>query len=259
MQDKVGFITAGATGIGLACAAQLVNRGAAVMICARREDSLREAVAELGPNARYVVCDVAEEASVDQAIAETLREFGRLDYAVNSAGTGLAGPLLDLPVEQFDACVKTNLYGTFHCLRAQARAMRDTSEAGSIVNIGSLAGSVTHPWMSGYCASKAAISMLSKCAADEWGEHNIRVNVVEPGGVDTPMAGLLFATEDSRNEYLDNMPVRRIGEPGDIASMVSFLLSDDASWVTGQVIGVDGGHSLRRGPNLAPLFSSFMD
>jgi len=125
---------------------------------------------------------------------------------------------------------------------------------GSIVNIGSLAGSVTHPGLSGYCASKAAISMLSRCAADELGDKGIRINVVEPGGVQTQMAAMPFETEQGRAEYLENMPISRLGEPEDIASMVGFLLSEEASWITGEVIGVDGGHHLRRGPNLEKMF-----
>ncbi|MGI9287143.1 MAG: SDR family NAD(P)-dependent oxidoreductase [Pseudomonadales bacterium] len=253
---KTAFISAGATGIGLACAQALIDGGAKVVLCARREDTLQEAVAGLGANASYVVCDVADEQSVEQAIAATVERLGGLDYAVNAAGTGVAAPFIDLPTEQFDACIKTNVYGTFYCMRAQAKAMRDGG-GGSIVNIGSLAGTVTHPWMSGYCASKAGINMLSKCAADELGELNIRVNVVEPGGVQTPMAEMLFSTEESSNEYLQNMPLNRIGKPTDISALVAFLLSDEASWITGQVIGADGGHNLRRGPHLEKLFKSF--
>lgn len=253
---KTAFVSAGATGIGLACAQALIDRGAQVMICARREASLQAAVTRLGPRADYVVCDVADEQSVEQAIATTVERFGKLDCAVNAAGTGMAAPFIDLPTDQFDACVKTNIYGTFYCMRAQAKAMRDAG-GGSIVNIGSLAGSVTHPWMSGYCASKAGINMLSKCAADELGELNIRVNVVQPGGVETPMAAMLFSTEQSSNEYLENMPISRLGKPKDISGLVAFLLSEEASWITGQVIGADGGHHLRRGPHLQQLFQSF--
>ena len=253
LEDKSILITAGATGIGFSCARYALERGARVMLCARREDTLQQAVRELGPGADYVVCDVSEEDSVKNAVARTLERFSRLDGAVNSAGTGVVGPFVTLPSDQFDACVKTNFYGTFYCMKAQAAAMIETG-GGSIVNIGSLAGTVTHPWLSGYCASKAAISMLSRCAADELGASGVRVNVVEPGGVQTPMAEMLFATEKSRAEYLENMPISRIGRPEDIAPMVGFLLSDEAGWITGEVIGVDGGHHLRRGPNLEKMF-----
>ena len=253
-EGKVGWVSAGATGIGKGCAAAIVEGGGEVVICARREDTLAAAVAELGPRASYVVCDVSDEASVDAAVAEAVARHGRLDLAVNAAGTGAAAPLLTMPTEQFDACMKTNLYGSFFCLRAQARAMVE-SGGGSIVNISSIAAAVSHPWMSPYCASKAGLDMLTRCAADELGQYGVRVNAVQPGGVDTPMAGFLFQG-DSRREYVDNMPLGRIGEPADIAGMVAFLLSDEAGWMTGQVVAVDGGHTLRRGPDLSGLFQS---
>ena len=125
---------------------------------------------------------------------------------------------------------------------------------GSIVNISSIAGALTHPWMSSYCVSKAGLNMLTRCAADELGEHAVRVNAVMPGVVKTPMAELLTDHPLSREEYLRLMPISRIGEPEDVGRFVAFLLSDDARWITGQLVAVDGGHTLRKGPNLVPLF-----
>ena len=122
-----------------------------------------------------------------------------------------------------------------------------------------IAGALTHPWMSPYCASKAGVNMLTKCAADELGELDIRVNAIMPGVVRTPMASMLADNEISREEYLRLMPISRIGNPEDVGAMAAFLLSDEASWVTGQIIGVDGGHTIRKGPNLVPLFQQFLD
>ena len=126
---------------------------------------------------------------------------------------------------------------------------------GSIVNVSSIAGVLTHPWMAPYCIAKAGLDMLTRCAADELGSEGIRVNSVLPGVVRTPMASILTDSEVSRREYLRRMPLSRIGEPEDVARLVAFLLSEDARWITGQLVGVDGGHHLRQGPNLVPLFS----
>ena len=255
LTGKVGFITAGATGIGLACARTIVEAGGRVMICARREDTLRESAASLGENAAWVVCDVTSDVSVDNAVAATLDRFGPIQLAVNSAGTGGAGPILDITTEDFERVLDANLTGAFRCLRAEGRAMKE-SGGGSIVNISSIAAALTHPWMSSYCVSKAGLDMLTRCAADELGEFGIRVNSVLPGVVKTPMATLLTDQEISREEYLRRMPISRVGEPEDVGAAVGFLLSDSASWVTGQSFAVDGGHTLRQGPNLVPLFNS---
>ena len=257
LDGKIALVTAGATGIGLGCAQAIVEGGGRVMICARREDTLEQAAEELGENAAWVACDVTDDASVDAAVAATVERFGGLNAAVNSAGTGTAGPLLETATSEFERVVDTNLTGAFRCLRAEARAMVEGG-GGSIVNVSSIAGALTHPWMGPYCVSKAGLDMLTRCAADELGEHGIRVNSVLPGVVRTPMAAALSEIPVSREEYLSLMPISRIGEPEDIGRFVAFLLSDDASWITGQLVAVDGGHTIRKGPNLVPLFRQAM-
>ncbi|TMA22922.1 MAG: SDR family oxidoreductase [Deltaproteobacteria bacterium] len=257
LDGKVAFVTAGATGIGYGCAEEIAKAGGKVMICARREDTLREAAKRLGERAAWVVCDVTDDASVDAAVAATVERFGALHLAVNSAGTGTGGPITEITTAEFERVMATNLTGAFRCLRAEAKAMI-AAGGGSIVNISSIAGALTHPWMSPYCASKAGLDMLTRCAADELGAHRVRVNSVLPGVVRTPMAAALSEVPISRDEYLSLMPISRIGEPADIGRAVVFLLSDDASWITGQLIPVDGGHTIRKGPNLVPLFTQGM-
>jgi len=255
-EGKVGFVTAGATGIGFACARAIVESGGRVMIGARREDVLKESAAKLGARAAWIACDVTDEKSVVAAVAATVERLGPLTLAVNSAATATAGPLLETTSEEFQRVIEANLTGAFRCVREEARAMREAG-GGSIVNISSIAGALTHPWMSAYCVSKAGLDMLTKCAADELGSYGIRVNSILPGVVRTPMASVLTDNEISRDEYLSLMPISRVGEPEDVSACASFLLSDEAGWVTGQLIGVDGGHTLRKGPDLVPLFKGF--
>lgn len=257
LSGKVAFVTAGATGIGFGCAQSIVDAGGQVMICARREDTLREAAEKLGPAAAWVTCDVTDDKSVDFAIEATLRRFGALHLAVNSAGTGAVGPIVETKTSEWERVLATNLTGAFRCVRAEARAMI-AGGGGSIVNVSSIAGALTHRWMGAYCASKAGLDMLTRCAADELGEQKIRVNSVLPGVVRTPMAAALSEIPASRDEYLSLMPISRIGAPEDVGRLVAFLLSDDASWITGQLIAVDGGHTVRKGPELVPLFKQFM-
>jgi NAD(P)-dependent dehydrogenase (short-subunit alcohol dehydrogenase family) len=257
LEGKVALVTAGATGIGLGCARAIVAGGGRVMICARRDDTLKRAAAELGENADWVVCDVTDDESVDAAVAATLARFGSLDAAVNSAGTGTAGSILATPTPEFQRVLDTNLTGAFRCLRAEARVMVEAG-GGSIVNVSSIAGALPHRWMDAYCASKAGLNMLTRCAADDLGEHGIRVNAVMPGLVRTALAAPLTGNPDAVAEYLRRMPLGRVGETADVAGLVAFLLSDEASWITGQCVGVDGGHTLRQGPDLVPLFRQIL-
>jgi NAD(P)-dependent dehydrogenase (short-subunit alcohol dehydrogenase family) len=256
LEGKVGFVTAGGTGIGLACAKAIVDAGGQVMISARREEILKEAAGTLGAAADYVVGDVTSQASMNAAVEATVERFGGLHLNVNSAGVGGVGTVLNSTDEEFTNVIDTTLTGTFRAMRAVAKVMK-AAGGGSIVNISSIASTHTHRWMSAYCAAKAGVNMLTRCAADDLGEFGIRVNAVCPGLVDTEMVTVLTQNEDAMSEYLRRMPISRIGKPDDIGSFVAFLLGDNASWVTGQCIGVDGGHNIRQGPDLVPVYSAF--
>ena len=256
-EGKTALVTGGGTGIGLACARAIARGGGRVVVCGRRHDVLERAVEELGKGASWVCCDVADEAAVQAAVATATERNGALSLAVNSAGVGSAGSLLRLSAAEFAQTIDVNLLGVFRALQAEARAMKE-SGGGAIVNISSIAGALTHRWMSAYCASKAAVNMLTRCAADELGEHGIRVNAVMPSLVDTELASLLVNDEDSVSEYRRLMPISRLGTPDDVGELVAFLLSDNASWITGQCIAVDGGHTVRQGPDLVKVFRKFM-
>lgn len=256
-EDKAGFVTGGGTGIGLACARAIVAGGGHVTLAGRREDVVREAAQRLGPRANWVRCDVTNDESVEAAVAQVLARHGALHVAVNAAGAGSIGSVLNASSAEFMFTLDTNLVGVFRCMHAEARAMK-AAGGGSIVNISSIAATLTHRWMTSYCISKAAVNMLTACAADDLGEHGIRVNAVMPSLVPTDMAAPLVETEASVAEYLRLMPIRRLGTTDDVGALVAFLLSDDAGWITGQCIPVDGGHTIRSGPDLVPFIRQFL-
>jgi NAD(P)-dependent dehydrogenase (short-subunit alcohol dehydrogenase family) len=216
----------------------------------------------LGSRADWVRCDVTDDQSVNTAVSTVVERHGAVHVAVNAAGAGSIGSVLNATSVEFMHTIDTNLVGVFRCMHAEARAMKASgggaAASGSIVNISSIAGALTHRWMSAYCASKAGINMLTRCAADDLGEYGIRVNAVMPGLVPTDLAAPLVGSDVAVEDYLRCMPLARLGTPEDVAALVCFLLSDDAGWITGQVIGVDGGHTIRRGPELVELFKQFI-
>jgi NAD(P)-dependent dehydrogenase (short-subunit alcohol dehydrogenase family) len=254
---KVAFITGGGTGIGLACAQAIVKDGGRVMLAGRREAVVRDAARALGPAAAWVSCDVTQDASVEAALAATEAQLGPLRLAVNAAASGSGGALLRTPAADFERGLATELTGLYRCLRAEALAMQRAG-GGSIVNVSSIAAVLTHRWMTPYCVAKAGVNMLTRCAADELGPLGIRVNAVMPSLVETPLVAMLIGDASVREEYLRRIPLNRLGQPADVGRFVAGLLGDEASWVTGQCIGVDGGHTLRQGPDLVAFFQKFL-
>jgi NAD(P)-dependent dehydrogenase (short-subunit alcohol dehydrogenase family) len=243
------LVTGGGSGIGFGTAKRLAADGASVTIMGRTESRLVEAAKEIGDGAQYVAGDVTNEADVERAV-ETVRDLDVLFACAGGSRHG--GPIVSSDADGWRATVDLNLVGTFLCIKHAAPAMMRRG-GGSIIAMSSIAGHTTHRFMSAYCASKAGIEMLVKCAADELGEHNIRVNAVQPGIVDTELMAFITAGGPTLDSYYENMPVRRVGTVDDVAAVVSFLAGPESTWITGQMIGVDGGHQLRRGPDYGPI------
>ncbi|MFT7242729.1 MAG: NAD(P)-dependent dehydrogenase (short-subunit alcohol dehydrogenase family) [Candidatus Azotimanducaceae bacterium] len=255
LNNKNVFITGGGSGIGLACAKYFASRGANVLIMGRNAEKLDNAAAELTSEFPKVDIkthsgDVSIEADV-QAAVDKASPSG-LDIAVANAGIGGLAPIMVTEGESWDSIIQTNLSGTFYTIKHAGRAMAK-SGGGAICTISSIAGVRTHRFMGPYCVSKAGIDMLVRNCADELGVANIRVNSVCPGLVDTEIAAGLMTTEEVLKDYLECMPISRTGVVEDIANAVGFLCGPEATWITGVTLSVDGGHHLRRGPNVEPF------
>ncbi|MHB8466526.1 MAG: SDR family NAD(P)-dependent oxidoreductase [Acidimicrobiales bacterium] len=238
------FVTGGGTGIGLACAKRIVAEGGRVAIAGRRVDVLEAAAKEIGDGAFPVQCDITNNDSVLSAVQSAVKENGPLRLAVNSAYQAMVGSALATPPDLFSMTVDSTLTGTYRCMQAQAKAMREAG-GGSIVNISSVAAGRSGRWESAYSASKAGVDMLTRVAADEWGQYDIRVNSVLPGLTKTDTAAPLTEDPTTRQAFIRHTPLARLGETDDIANGVAFLLSDGAAFITGQCLCIDGGLSLR--------------
>jgi NAD(P)-dependent dehydrogenase (short-subunit alcohol dehydrogenase family) len=261
LANKRALVIGASSGIGLATARSLMADGAHVTICGRNGEKLEAAAGELRKAASNGwgslatrVCDglVGEQvrAAVDAAAGET-----GLDIAVSVPGGGNYCPVLGYEDDRFSAEVDQNVRPTFLLIKYAGLAMV-RSGGGSIVIVSSTASILSSPFLSAYCAGKAACDQLVRVAADEIGEHGIRVNAVRPGLTRTGATDSMFAMKPLIDQFLDEQPIRREGEPEDIARAIRFLAGDESSWVTGQCLTVDGGHTIRKFPRLEDVARS---
>ncbi|MES2900787.1 MAG: SDR family oxidoreductase [Pseudomonadota bacterium] len=240
LDQQVAIVTGATQGIGLACARRLLQDGARVMLVDIKPEGAAIAQ-DLGEQARFFAADVSLKVDVDAMIAATLEAFGRIDILVNNAGVTHAADFLDLSEDDFDRVLRINLKSMFLCGQAAARKMTG-QRSGCIINMSSVNSELAIPNQVPYVVSKGGINQLTKVMALNLAPHGIRVNGVGPGTILTELAKkAVLASPEARHTILSRTPLGRCGEPEEIASVVAFLASADASYMTGQTMYVDGG------------------
>jgi NAD(P)-dependent dehydrogenase (short-subunit alcohol dehydrogenase family) len=242
LSGKVAIVTGASRGIGAATARAFAQAGATVVLAARDERALADVAREIqttGGQALAVPTDVGDPASIERLVRRTLDAYGRLDAAFNNAGAGhMPTPLAEIAIEEFDRAIQVNLRGVFLAMRSEIPAML-AGGGGAIVNMSSTAGVNGVPGIAGYVAAKHAIIGLTKTAALDYAQRNIRVNVVAPGPIATYRLAQL--TDERREQITVHVPLHRLGQPDEVAATVVWLCSDQASFITGATIPVDGG------------------
>ncbi len=239
-QGRVVIVTGGAQGIGAACARRFAREGAQVVIADLAREAGEGVARETGGH--FIACDVGDKAQVDALVAQTVALHGRIDVLVNNAGIFKAADFLDITEADFDAVLRVNLKGSFLMAQAVARAMVQSGTRGAIVHMSSVNGVMAIPTIASYNVSKGGINQLTRVMALALADHGIRVNAVAPGTIATELAAqAVLTSDDARRKILGRTPMKRLGEPEEIADVVAWLSSDAASYVTGEIVTVDGG------------------
>jgi len=239
--DRIAFITGASRGIGRACALALADAGARVVLAARQRDRLEEVAGEVrarGREAFVVEIDMTSPESIKAAFTKAAKEFGRVDILVNNAGTTRDGLAVRMKPEDWNEVLATNLTGAFSAIQQVLPGMM-RERWGRIINITSVVGESGNAGQANYAASKAGLIGLTKSLAQEMASRNITVNAVAPGFIETDMTAVLSA--EMKQKLLDSIPLKRLGRPEDVAAAVRFLTSEEAGYITGHVLDVNGG------------------
>lgn len=255
LDGKVAIVTGGASGIGRRTVELFVEEGARVLIADLDSDAIGTLIGQLGHNyADGAAIDVRDEAAVANMVQRAVRRFGRLDVAFNNAGIGGFAPIPDYPLEDFLNVLNVSLTGAFLCTKHVAKQLIAAGNGGSIINMASLNAIQPTEGFAAYCSAKAGVAMLTQVAALELGRHNIRVNAIGPGLIETPATGGLTAVPGVRDAFRAETPLGRAGQPEDVARLALYLASDESSFMTGQTLYIDGGQGLKKYPELFGAF-----
>jgi NAD(P)-dependent dehydrogenase (short-subunit alcohol dehydrogenase family) len=253
---KVAVVTGGASGIGEAVVRRLVAEGAKVVAGDINDERLEALQSELGDAVATVHADVREEGDVEALVAAATARFGGLHAGFNVAGLGGGGLIVDMPADGWQFTLDVCLNGVLWGIKHEAKAMIEHGVSGSIVNVSSLNSEVPMFGGAAYCTAKAGVAMLSKCGALELAESGISVNAVSPGLTDTPLTALLSSVPGARDAYMERIPMKRAATPEDIASACLYLGSDDAKYVSGTNLFVDGAWATSGYPDLRPYLAA---
>lgn len=238
---KIALVTGAAQGIGFACAEAIAETGARMILADINQDGVEAAAEKLGDGAVGMVCDMGDPGQITAMFDKIEADVGPVSTLVNNAGIANPGDFLETTLEQFQSVINVNLTGTFVALQRAAKTMVAKKIEGAIVNMSSINAQVAIPSISAYCASKGGVNQLTKATALALAPHNIRVNAVGPGSVDTAMMAGVNANPDAMAMVMSRTPMKRIASPREIGDVVAFLASDKASYITGETIYVDGG------------------
>ena len=245
LKGKVAVVTGASRGIGKAIAKKLAERGATVIInfngSEAKAQEVMDEIKEMGGNAEIVQCNVADFAACEAFLKEVVDKFGRIDILVNNAGITKDGLLMRMSEEDFGKVIDTNLKGTFNCMRFVSRQMMK-QKSGRIINMSSVVGVCGNAGQVNYAASKAGVIGMTKSAAKELATRGITVNAIAPGFIETDMTNVL--SDKVKEESVKQIPMGCFGQAEDIAAAVAFLASDEARYITGQVLHVDGGMAM---------------
>ncbi|MBX2885557.1 MAG: SDR family oxidoreductase [Granulosicoccus sp.] len=242
MTDKpLALVTGGARGIGLASARALAENGYRLILCDIDADNVKSAAAGLGDGAVGMACDVADPEQINALFDTIESDYGPVSALVNNAGVAEPADFLETTLEQFQKVIAVNLTGTFATLQRAAKSMIEHKIEGAIVNMSSINAVVAIPTIAAYCASKGGVMQLTKAASLALAPHNVRVNAIGPGSINTDMMAGVNSNPEAMRAVMARTPLKRVGEPSEIGDVVAFLCSDKASYITGETIYVDGG------------------